>query len=229
MGMSSRPEKLEDLPSVIPLFPLLGAILLPRAILPLHIFEPRYLAMVDAALGGDRMIGIIQPDGEAGPTGSPMGRSSPLCRVGCVGRINSFQEIDGGRYVIALSGVARFTPVRELHDERPYRTFEVDYGPWARDLEPGYGEDDIDRDRLVDVLTKFLTHRRLQADWAAIGKSGNEILVNALSVASPFVPAEKQALLEAGTLAQRAATLITLAEMELASSGGDDGADKPIQ
>lgn len=226
--MSSRPEQLADLPQAIAVFPLLGAILLPRAILPLHIFEPRYLAMVDAALGGSRLIGMIQPDGEPGPTGSPMGRSSALCRVGCVGRINSFQEIDDGCYVIALSGIARFTPVRELRDELPYRTFEVDYGPWAHDLEPGFGEDEIDRDHLVDVLTKFLSGRRLQADWASIGKSGNEMLVNALSVASPFLPAEKQALLEAGTLAERAATLITLAEMALAS-GGDDGADKPLQ
>ncbi len=225
--MPSRPEKLEDLPHVIPVFPLTGAILLPRAILPLHIFEPRYLAMVDAALGGARMIGMIQPDGEGGPTGSPMARASTLCRVGCLGRISSFQEIDDGRYVIALSGVARFAPVRELRDELPFRNFEVDYAQWAHDLEPGAGEDDIDRDHLIDVLTRFLSGRRLAADWGSIAKSGNEMLVNALSVASPFVPAEKQALLEAGTLAQRAATLITLAEMALAS--GDDGSDTPLQ
>lgn len=225
--MPLPPESLEDLPSAIPVFPLLGTILLPRAVLPLHVFEPRYLAMVDAVLGSTRMIGMVQPEGEGGQTGSPMGRTAPLCRVGCLGRINSFQEIDSGRYLIALTGIARFSPVRELRDDLAYRTFEVDYTPWRDDLVPGHGESDVDRDRLVEVMKAYLSGRRLTADWASIAKSGNEVLINALSVGSPFTPAEKQALVEAQTLEQRAATLITLGEMAIAS--GDDGSDKPLQ
>jgi uncharacterized protein len=223
--MRSQTTSVVDLPTRVPVFPLLGAILLPRAVLPLNIFEPRYLAMIDAALGQGRYVGIIQPEGaDGGPTGSPQGRTASLSRVGCVGRITSFQEAEGGRYLIALVGEARFKPVREVDLEQSYRTFEVDYSPWANDTVPGEGEDRVDRDRLLGVLKRYLADRIPNDDWAAILESGSESLVNALSVASTFSPPEKQALVEAATIKERAATLVTLAEMALAA--GDNGAGK---
>lgn len=212
------------LPSVIPVFPLVGATLLPRAMLPLHIFEPRYLAMIDAALAGARLVGMIQPAGEGGPTGSPVAREAGLRSVGCAGRITSFQEVQGGRYMIVLTGVSRFAPLEEVDTDRPFRSFRVDWARFADDLTPGHGEDEVDRDRLVDVMQRYLAARRMTADWREIGGAGSEMLVNALSVAAPFPPPEKQALVEALTTADRARTLIALAEMALAAGVADDDA-----
>jgi Lon protease-like protein len=220
--MAPRFANVEDLPDAVPVFPLLGAMLLPRSVLPLHIFEPRYLAMVDAALSGTRMIGIIQPEGEGGPTGSPLARSAPLRRVGCIGRITSFQEVDGGRYMIVLTGVARFTPAGETATDLPFRSFRIDATAFADDLVTGHGEDDVDRDKLLDVFKRYLAARQMTTDWQAIAKSPSETLVNALSMAGPFAPSEKQALLEASSLKERARVLITLAEMALAA-GGESG------
>lgn len=220
--MAPRFAHVEDLPATIPVFPLLGALLLPRALLPLHIFEPRYLAMVDAALSRERMIGIIQPEGEGGPTGSPLGRSAALRRVGCIGRLTSFQEVEGARYMIVLTGVARFTPVMETDADQPFRTFRIDAAPFAHDLVTGHGEEDVDRDRLLDVFKRYLAARQMTTDWQAIAKSTNETLVNALSMAGPFAPSEKQALLEAPSLKERARILVALAEMALAA-GGENG------
>jgi uncharacterized protein len=221
--MAPRYTTVDDLPGTLPVFPLMGALLLPRSLLPLHIFEPRYLAMVDAALAGPRLIGIIQPEGEGGPTGSPLARSATLRRVGCIGRITSFQEVEGGRYMIALMGVARFIPLREARDDQPFRSFDIDVQPFADDLIVGHGEEHVDRDTLLSVFKRYLAARQLTTDWQAITRSSSEALVNALSMAGPFAPSEKQALLEAGSLDQRAQILTTLAEMALA--GGDGGSE----
>ncbi|MFM9942187.1 MAG: LON peptidase substrate-binding domain-containing protein [Hyphomicrobiaceae bacterium] len=217
-----------DLPAMLPVFPLAGCILLPRTMLPLQVFEPRYLAMVDDCLRGDRLIGIIQPVGDGGTTGSPPGRGTALRNVGCAGRIRSYQELDDGRLAIGLGGIARFRPQGEATpDQQPYRTFAVNFADFAFDLEAGDGEASIDREGLLDVLKRFLAHRGLKGDWDAIQRSGSEQLVNGLSLASPFNSEERQALLEAPRLNDRAKLLAALAEMEIAS--GETGGNQRMQ
>ncbi|MDX2155030.1 MAG: LON peptidase substrate-binding domain-containing protein [Hyphomicrobiaceae bacterium] len=221
--MPHRYKSIADLPGELPVFPLAGAILLPRATLPLNIFEPRYLRLFDDVMSAGRLVGIIQPSGEGGPTGSPQDRNAPLREVGCAGRVTAYQEHDDGRLTIALTGVARFRAVGERSVAQPYRVLAAEFEPFAADLEPGRGEDDVDRERLLETLKRYLAQRNLRADWSAIARTGVETLVNWLSVASPFGGPEKQALLEAGTLQERAEALMTLAEMELATSSGDGG------
>lgn len=222
MPPAPRYNHTRDLPPLIPLFPLTGAILLPRANMPLNIFEPRYLAMVENAIATTRIIGIIQPQKAEPGLESPVG-NSPLKKVGCAGRISAFQELDDGRMLISLTGVARFKIVAEPETTEPYRVCEVDYSEFAKDLIAGDGEDQVDRAALLDGLRAYLAANKLDADWEAISKAPTELLVNSLSVISPFGAEEKQALLEAGDLKSRARTLATLAQMELAgndSSGG---------
>lgn len=221
--MPRRYQQASDLPSELAVFPLAGAILLPRATLPLNIFEPRYLALFDDVMRGSRLVGIIQPVGAGGPTGSPQERSAALCDIGCAGRVTTFQEHEDGRLTIVLSGVARFRAGQEREIERPYRVIGTDFSGFAGDLTVGLGEDAIDRERLLETLKRYLAQRQLKADWTAVARTGSETLVNWLSVASPFGPNEKQALLEAPTLKERAEVLITLAEMELATGGSEPG------
>ncbi len=220
--MRATYQSISDLPAELPVFPLVSAILLPRATMPLNIFEPRYLAMIDAALSGDRIIGMIQPTGEGGATGSPEGEAA-LCRVGCAGRITAYQELEDGRLFIVLTGLARFEQGTERTARTPFRVFGVSYRSFAADLAPATDAAAVDREKLLEVLKRFLDARQATADWKQIGTTGTEQLVNWLSVASPFAPKEKQALLEAPGLKQRAETLIALAEMELATSGGGGG------
>jgi hypothetical protein len=224
---TDRYRRPEDVPARIPVFPLRGCILLPRATLPLNVFEPRYLAMVEYALGSDRVIGILQPDpgaaGESPAPESPAGKSVPLARVGCAARITGFQELDDGRNLVSLTGIARFALEEEVATPAPFRVFAVRCDPYARDLERISGEEEIDRSHLLGVLKSFLEARRLQADWQAILQAPTEQLVNALSVASPYGPVEKQALLEAPTLKARAELLVALAERELAEGRGGQG------
>ncbi len=221
--MPKRYQQASDLPAELAIFPLAGAILLPRATLPLNIFEPRYLALFDAVMSGNRLVGMIQPQGVGGPTGSPQVRTAALYDVGCAGRVTTYQEHEDGRLTIVLSGVGRFRMLGERDVEQPYRVIGADFSGFAADLQSGLGEDDVDRERLLDTLKRYLAHRQLKADWTAVARTGSETLVNWLSVASPFGPNEKQALLEAPTLKLRAEALITLAEMELAASGTDPG------
>jgi len=217
-----------DLPQRIPVFPLAGCILLPRTSLPLNIFEPRYLTMLDDVLRGDRIIGMIQPAGDGGETGSPEDRSAPLRPVGCTGRVVAFQELDDGRLMISLTGIARFELAKEAQVSAPYRVFSVDYQRFASDLSRGSGEEEaVDRERLLGVLKRYLEARNLQADWQAISRTSSEQLINSLSIASPFGCEEKQALLEAKDLKMRAETLMALAEMEIASGSG--GAASTLQ
>lgn len=206
-----------DLPSSIPVFPLTGAILLPRATMPLNIFEPRYLAMTDNAIAGSRIIGIMQPLKPDPDEESPQEPAVPLKNVGCAGRITAFQELDDGRILISLTGIARFKVVDEAETNEPYRICHIDHSAYENDLIIGYGEEDVDRAALLDGLRSYMAINNLDADWDAIAKAPTELLVNSLSVISPFGPEEKQALLEAPDLKARAETLATLAKMELAS------------
>ena len=211
-----------DLPARIAVFPLRGAIMLPRTTLPLNVFEPRYLAMVDDVLRGDRLIGIIQPTGDGGATGSPTERSAPLQAIGTAARLIAHQEQPDGRILMTLFGICRFDVVGEVRTDAPYRTLEVSCDRFGQDLRAA-DEDDVARAPLLAVLRRFLSARNLDADWAAIEKSNNEELVNGLAIAGPFAPAEKQALLETMTVAERARMLIALAEIDLAGGAAKPG------
>jgi uncharacterized protein len=218
-----RYRRPSDLPPRIPLFPLRGAILLPRATLPLNVFEPRYLAMLDDVLSGSRIIGVVQPV-TADDTGeSPEGKDAPLRKVGCAGRVTAYQELDDGRLMITLTGIARYAVIDEAVTAEPYRVATVSYDRFASDFDIGRGEEQVDRTNLVRVLRAYLEQNRLKADWTAIERAPSEYLINALCVMSPYGPEEKQALLEAEDLKRRAEVLIALAEMELASTGGPGG------
>ena len=202
-----------DLPAVIPVFPLPGALLLPRGQMPLNIFEPRYLAMIDDSLrDGHRLIGMIQPDtAQAGPVGKP-----PLFKIGCVGRITQLAESGDGRYLLELTGVARFRVEEELKANTAYRQCRVTFAPFADDFVARKGEDAVDRKALLRALEAFMQANDLKADWEDIDKAPNEALVNALAMMSPYGPAEKQALLEAPDLKTRAEILVAITEIELA-------------
>lgn len=224
MPMNADYRGPQDLPEVIPVFPLPGALLLPRGQLPLNIFEPRYLSMVDDSLrGGHRLIGMIQPD-EA----HPVNEERPhLYKIGCAGRITQIAETGDGRYVLQLTGVARFRVREELAGETLYRRCKVSYEPFTDDFIPRKGEEEVDRERLLKALTAFLKENNLQADWEGIEKAPNEALVNALAMMSPYGAAEKQALLEAPDLKTRAEVLVALTEIELAKTGSSD--ETPLQ
>jgi Lon protease-like protein len=226
-GVTGPYHKPEDLPGMLPLFPLRGAILLPRATLTLSVFEPRYVALLDFALAGARLIGVVQPAPEAGDEESPAGKTIPLRRVGCAGRLTAFTESDDGRYVISLTGVARFVLGADIGSDQPFRLAEVDFAPYAADFVSGHGEEAVDRPRLLAALKSYLEANNLSADWDRINNAGNERLVNMLSILSPYGPEEKQALLEAPDLKTRAEALVALAEMELAAR--DDGSGTSLQ
>jgi Lon protease-like protein len=211
-----------DLPQRIPVFPLRRAILLPRVILPLNIFEPRYLRMVEDVMSTSRVLGMVQPGGSDDEE-SPAGAVVPLRRVGCAGRITAYEELADGRLLITLTGIARFTMVEEVALKKPYRICTVSYDAFLSDFAIGEGEDAVDRRGLLTTLRTYVKAHDLDADWDAIGDSSNEELVNMLAVISPFGPEEKQALLEAANLKGRAEMLVALAEMELASRAGGSG------
>jgi Lon protease-like protein len=200
---------------VIPVFPLSAALLLPRADLPLNIFEPRYLAMVDAALAGDRVIGMVQPD-EAAPEAE---RGSALCAIGCAGRITSFAETGDGRYIITLSGIARFRIVDEIITGSLYRRCRVSAAEFASDFTDGC-DAPVDRTAVLRTFRAYLKAHNLDADWESIGQASNETLVNTLAMIAPFGAAEKQALLEAPDLRARAEALVAITEMTLAVENG---------
>jgi len=204
-----------DLPGTIPVFPLPGALLLPRGQMPLNIFEPRYVAMVDDSLrDGHRLIGMIQPDA----TSIGHAKNPPLYKIGCVGRITQLAESGDGRYLLELTGVARFRIEEELSVSTSYRQCRVTYAPFADDFVARKGEGEVDRTAVLRALADFVKANNLQADWADIDKAPNEALVNALSMMSPYGPAEKQALLEAPDLKTRADILVAITEIELAKN-----------
>jgi Lon protease-like protein len=224
MPMNAHYRGPADLPEVIPVFPLPGALLLPRGQIPLNIFEPRYLQMVDDGLrDGHRLIGMIQPDAmQAAGAGKPK-----LYKVGCVGRITQLAEAGDGRYLIELTGVARYRVEEELEVATAYRQCRVTFAPFADDFIARKGEEAVDRAALLAALRVFLKANNLKADWEGIEKAPNEALVNALSMMSPYGTAEKQALLEAPDLKRRAEILVAITEIELAKKVTDG--EPPLQ
>ena len=207
-----------DLPDCVAMFPLAGVLLLSGGHLPLNVFEPRYLQLIDDALKGNRLIGVIQPvfsETDESPPGTP-----ELCKVGTIGRITTFGETGDGRYVIDVGGVCRF----RLMDEMPvhqhaYRKFHI--APFVADLTEAEDDPSVNRDALLRAFRAYLDANKLEVDWEAVTKTSNRTLVNSLSMMAPFGPREKQALLEAPDLKIRAETLVAMTEMVLARSFGD--------
>lgn len=213
-----------DLPGTIPVFPLAGALLLPRGQMSLNIFEPRYVDMVDDALGtGRRLIGMVQPD--PGHPGTPDRPS--LYKIGCLGRITQIAETGDGRYLMQLTGVARFRIVQELSVATAYRQCSVDYAPFIDDFTARRGEEHVDRKAVLAALMQYLKANNLKANWAEIENAPNEALVNALAMMSPYDPAEKQAMLEAPDLKRRAEILVAVTEIALAKRRTEG--DPPLQ
>ena len=207
--------KAVDLPQVIPVFPLPGAILLPRGQLPLNIFEPRYLNMIDDAMAGERVLGMIQPSG--GQASLPS-----LSAVGCAGRITSFAETSDGRYLITLTGVARFRVTTELPTQTPYRQVRAAFAPFEADLSAPVADEAFDRGSFLAGLKHYLGRRQLEIDWETAEAAPQEALINSLSMALPFEPAEKQALLESPALEDRVEVLTALMRIDAADMGDGD-------
>jgi Lon protease-like protein len=208
----------KEIPDVIPVFPLPRALLLPRAELPLNIFEPRYLQMIEDAIHGERVIGMIQPnEPEEDATKNP-----PLYPIGCAGRLTNFGETGDGRYQVVLTGIARFRVIEEVNVGSPYRQCKVDYNEFAEDLVLGFGEDEVDRESLLKTLANYLAANSIEADWSGITQAPTEALVNGLCLMSPFGVREKQALLEARDLRQRAELLVAATEITLAAGDADE-------
>jgi hypothetical protein len=197
-------------------FPLPGALLLPRSDMPLNIFEPRYVAMIDWALKHHRIVGMIQPDENAAP-----GSLGPtLFAIGCAGRITSFAETGDGRYMITLTGISRFKILEELTGGAPFRRCRVTAIPFAGDFAAKTPDEAVDRNAVLKTFRAYLDAHNLDADWESVGRASNETLVNALAMMAPFGNAEKQALLEAPDLRSRAETLVAITEMSLARDPG---------
>jgi Lon protease-like protein len=218
MAPRRRYLKTIDLPAVIPVFPLIGVLLLPRTRLPLNIFEPRYLALVDAAMDGHRLIGMIQPRN----AGDDMAKKPALSDTGCVGRIVEYSETEDGRYLITLAGIVRFRVVGEREVDTPFRQVAADYEMYADDMTES-ADAPIPRDRLLAALKPYLKEREMKTDWSSIEEAPAETLINALSMICPFEPRDKQALLEARDLKDRAEALITLIEIANATSPASGG------
>lgn len=205
---------IDDLPRILPVFPLAGVLLLPRGRLPLNIFEKRYLAMFDDAIGGDRLIGMIQPCDPSSSDPLP-----PLYPVGCAGRITQFSETDDGRCLVTLAGVSRFKVVEELPPQRGYRRMVADWTPYAGDLRAEGCS--VDRARLVALLQDYFRKHGLSANWDAIENAPDERLLTSLAMICPFDACEKQALLEADCLTDRARIMMTLLEIAIVGKGED--------
>jgi Lon protease-like protein len=210
--MARHYHSYSDLPKSLPLFPLPGAVLLPRGQLPLNVFEPRYLEMVDYALMGDRLIGMIQPSESEDTVLRPR-----LSQVGCAGKIVGFRETDDNRYLITLAGLCRFRLTGEMETTTPWRAGFCDFAAFAGDLAQ-QSDEQFPRERLLAALKTYLNSRDMKADWKSVMTAPGEALVNALAMMCPFDPAEKQALLEAPSFQERASTLMSLLEM-----GGEPG------
>jgi Lon protease-like protein len=206
-------HSLDQLPGTLTVFPLPGIVLFPHYQLPLNIFEPRYLNMVDDAMAGNRLIGMVQSTG-----GNP--QKPDLAGIGCAGRITSYSETDDGRYLITLAGIARFRIVQELDVTTPYRQVRPDWSPYADDLRPEMDEGLPARALLIATLREYAAGQDMDADWSAVEVAPFHALIHALAAGSPFSVMEKQALLEAATLKDRADMLITLLKMDSAGPEG---------
>jgi len=209
MGLN-RPYAADALPRELPVFPLSGCLLLPRCELPLNIFEPRYIDMIDAALAGDRMVGMAQPTTE-GSADAP-----EIYATGCAGRLTRFAETGDGRYLITLQGICRFRVLRETTRQTGFRTFAVAFDEFAGDLVENDSDRSVDRDAVLGALRAYSERNRIKIDWSGIADVSDELLVNTLAMLSPFGSAEKQALLEARDVSERGRLLVAMTEIELA-------------
>ena len=219
MGFLNRYKSPADLPRELKVFPLPGALLLPRSELPLNIFEPRYLDMIGTAMTSDHLIGMIQPENEdADLAGNP-----GLCRIGCAGRITSYAETPDNRILITLTGIARFVIVKEIAAKTAFRQVVADFTPFASDLASDDKAENVDRSGLLKVFRDYLAANDMSADWEQVNAASTETLVNTLSLLAPYAPRDKQALLEAPDLKSRADVLIALTEMALARGGSGAG------
>jgi Lon protease-like protein len=205
--MAGRYHSTDDLPRTLGLFPLTGVLLLPRGHLPLNVFEPRYLALVESAISGSRLIGMIQPTENEEKALKPA-----LSQIGCAGRVTSYRETEDGRYLITLTGICRFRVAEELDTPASFRAVKPDFAPFAGDLAER-DDEEFPRERLLAALDEYLTRRDLKADWKSVMNAPAETLVNALAMLCPFEPNEKQALLEAPEWPDRVSTLLALLEM----------------
>ena len=205
-----------DLPDTIAVFPLPGALLLPRARLPLHIFEPRYLAMLEDALKTrERLIGMIQPF-------DTHDESSALHAIGCVGRLTAFSETEDGRYMVTLTGISRFRMQQEIEGFTPYRRCEVSWAGFERDLGATENDPGFNREHFFGLLGRYFEAEELQTDWDSLKEADDELLINSLSMLCPFEPEDKQALLEAPSLETRRETLVTLIEFAMRGGGHEE-------
>ncbi|WP_212523002.1 LON peptidase substrate-binding domain-containing protein [Actibacterium sp. MT2.3-13A] len=206
-----------DLPDTIPVFPLPGALLLPRARLPLHIFEPRYLAMLDDALKTPhRLIGMIQP------VAAPAGAGKALHAIGCAGRVTAFSETEDGRYMITLTGISRYRILNEATGFSPYRKADVSWGGFGRDLGGPECDAGLDRRTFLPLLSRYFEAMELSTDWDSLKEAEDELLINSLSMLCPFESEERQALLEAPSLVTRRETLVTLLEFALRGGNSEE-------
>lgn len=206
-----------DLPKTIPVFPLPGALLLPRSRLPLHIFEPRYLAMLDDTMKtSHRLIGMIQPREVPGSD------EVKLQTIGCAGRLTGFSETEDGRYMVTLAGISRYKVTNEVEGFTPYRRCDVDWSPFSRDLGPTEKDEEFDRNRFMEILGRYFESRGLSTDWESLKEAEDELLINSLSMLCPFEPEDKQALLEAPSLSTRRETLVTLIEFGLRGGSNEE-------
>lgn len=201
---------IKDLPATLPVFPLPGALLLPRARLPLHIFEPRYLAMLDDAVKTPaRLIGMVQPREVPGSD------KTRLHAIGCAGRVTAFSETEDGRYMVTLSGISRFRITGDASGFAPYTKCDVSWDGFSRDMGPVEKDEGFDRPKFLKLLGRFFAAEELNTDWSSLNEAEDELLINSLSMLCPFEPEDKQALLEAPSLTTRRETLITLIEFAL--------------
>lgn len=206
-------SKTFDLPDTIPVFPLPGALLLPRSHLPLHLFEPRYLQMLDDVLKTEhRLIGMIQP----------YGKDQRLHSIGCAGRVTAFSETDDGRYMITMAGRSRFRISNEVDGFTPYRRCKVSWQGFERDLGPAEVDETFDRHKFMRALERYFTEENLATDWDSLQEADDELLINSLSMLCPFEPEDKQALLEAPSLTTRRETLTTLIEYTLRGGSAEE-------
>ena len=200
----------KDLPEIIPIFPLDKCVLLPKAILPLNIFEPRYLEMIDDAMKKNKYIGIIQPS-------ITKKKKIDTERVGCLGKVSTYVENDDGTLIIKLTGVCRFNIIEEIENKVSYREMRVAYDAFNDDLVIEDNTDTIDREKLLNVISDYLNVNDLTTDWSVITDTDTDILINAFAMLSPFTAKEKQALLEARNIENRSEILIALSEISIAS------------
>lgn len=213
--LADKYKTTDALPAIVPVFPLPGALLLPRGILPLNIFEPRYLAMVDTALQQDRVIGMVQPKSENEP--------SKLQEIGCLGRLSAFQEADDGRYLITLTGICRYVIEERLSTTTPFEMCKINADQFESDLHISAQQNQVDREGLLKAFASYLDANNLDVDWDSLSRASDETLVNAFCMMSPYGMAEKQAFLEANCLRDRADLLIAITERDLATADRPEG------